>query len=152
MWRWLHIKRAKWSCLGRWSKPTRWRAICNCWTIKHNKHIWCLSNRTWRIYQSKWIWATLLCGEASCSCEEECHVEKAPHVINIVQLTPTLLQYAPISEDLTKEEMRLHSLLSLPHLLARHTQGREPFVAYSQSRVVTSKCQSGIRNRSTTNN
>jgi hypothetical protein len=28
--------------------------------------------------------------------EEECHVEKTPHVINIVQFTPKLLQDAPI--------------------------------------------------------
>jgi hypothetical protein len=38
--------------------------------------------------------------------EEECRIEKAPHVINI-QLTPELLQDAPISKDLTKEEMHL---------------------------------------------
>jgi hypothetical protein len=37
--------------------------------------------------------------------EEECHVEKTPHVVNIVQSTPELLQDAAISEDLTKEEM-----------------------------------------------
>ncbi len=35
--------------------------------------------------------------------------------------------------------MCLHSLLSLPHLLARCTQGREPLIDYSQSNVVTSR-------------
>jgi len=30
--------------------------------------------------------------------------------------------------------------LSLPYLLARRTNGREPLVDYSQSHVVTSKC------------
>jgi hypothetical protein len=33
------------------------------------------------------------------------HVEEAPHVINIVQPTPKLLQDAPISEDFTKKEI-----------------------------------------------
>jgi len=65
--------------------------------------------------------------------EEECHV-----VINIVQLTPKLLKDAPISEDLTIEEMRLHSLLSLPHLFVRRIQGKEPLVDYFRSLVVTS--------------
>jgi hypothetical protein len=56
--------------------------------------------------------------------EEECHVEKAPYVIDIVQPTPELLQDVLISEDFTEEEMHLCSLLSLPYLLARCTQGR----------------------------
>ncbi len=56
--------------------------------------------------------------------EEECHIEKAPHVINIVQLTPELLQDAPISEDLTKEEMHLRNLLYLPHLLQDTQKGK----------------------------
>jgi hypothetical protein len=32
--------------------------------------------------------------------------------------------------------MRLHNLLSLPHLFPRHTRGKEPLVGYSQSHVV----------------
>jgi hypothetical protein len=32
-----------------------------------------------------------------------------------------------------------HSLLSLPHLLTKRTNGREPLIDYSQSHVVTSK-------------
>jgi hypothetical protein len=63
--------------------------------------------------------------------EEECHVEKTPHVIDIVQSTPELLQDVPISEDLTEEEMHLYNLLALLHLLARRTQGRKHVVDYS---------------------
>jgi hypothetical protein len=33
--------------------------------------------------------------------------------------------------------MRLHNLLSLPHLLVRHTRVEEPLVDYFQSYVVT---------------
>jgi hypothetical protein len=62
--------------------------------------------------------------------EEECHVEKAPHVVDVVQPTPTLLQDAPISKDLTKEEIRMCSLLSLPHLPVRCTQGKEFLIDY----------------------
>ncbi len=69
--------------------------------------------------------------------EEECHVEEAPHVINIVQLTPKLLQDAPISEDLIVEEMLLCNLLSLPHLPTRRTQEKKPLINYSRSHVVT---------------
>jgi hypothetical protein len=32
----------------------------------------------------------------------------------------------------------MHNILSLPHLLARHTKGKEPLVDYSQSHVVIS--------------
>ncbi len=32
-----------------------------------------------------------------------------------------------------------HGLLSLPHLLARRTNGRKPLIDYFQSHVVTSK-------------
>jgi hypothetical protein len=32
-----------------------------------------------------------------------------------------------------------HNLMSLPHLLARKTNGREPLMDYSQSHVVSSK-------------
>jgi hypothetical protein len=35
--------------------------------------------------------------------------------------------------------MGIHNLLSLPHLLAKQTKGRELLVDYSQSHVVTSK-------------
>jgi hypothetical protein len=35
--------------------------------------------------------------------EEECHVEEAPHVVDIVQPTHELLQDAPILEDLTEK-------------------------------------------------
>jgi hypothetical protein len=34
--------------------------------------------------------------------------------------------------------MRVHNLLSLLHLLARHTKGKKPSIDYSQSHVVTS--------------
>jgi hypothetical protein len=34
--------------------------------------------------------------------------------------------------------MRVDNLLLLPHLLARHTKGKEPLINYSQSHVVTS--------------
>jgi hypothetical protein len=32
--------------------------------------------------------------------------------------------------------MRLHKLLSLPHLLIKHTRGKEPLIDYSKSHVV----------------
>jgi hypothetical protein len=35
--------------------------------------------------------------------------------------------------------MRIHNLLSLPHLPAKQTKGRELLVDYSQSHVVISK-------------
>jgi hypothetical protein len=62
--------------------------------------------------------------------EEECRVEEAPHVINIVQPTPEPLQDVPISESLIKKEMCMCSPLSLLHLLAKHTQRIEPLVDY----------------------
>jgi hypothetical protein len=40
--------------------------------------------------------------------------------------------------NLIQESMRMHNLMSLPCLLARHTKGKEPLVDYSQSHVVTS--------------
>jgi len=40
--------------------------------------------------------------------------------------------------NLNQEAMRLHNLLSLPHLLTRHTRGKEPLVDYSRSHVVMS--------------
>jgi hypothetical protein len=70
--------------------------------------------------------------------EEKCHVEKAPYVIDIVKPTFKLLQDAPISKDFIEEEMHVRSLLSLPYLLARCTQGKEPLVDYSQSHIMTS--------------
>ncbi len=39
----------------------------------------------------------------------------------------------------TQEALAGINLLSLPHLLARKTSGREPLVDYSQSHVVTSE-------------
>jgi hypothetical protein len=38
--------------------------------------------------------------------EEECRVEKAPHVVDIVEVIPELSQDAPILEDFKEEEMR----------------------------------------------
>jgi hypothetical protein len=64
-------------------------------------------------------------------------VEEAPHVVDIIQPTFESLQVAPISKDPTKEEMCLRSLLSLPHLLARCTQGKNLLIDYSQSHVMT---------------
>jgi hypothetical protein len=32
--------------------------------------------------------------------------------------------------------MKVHNLLLLPHLLARHTKGKEPSINYSRSHVV----------------
>ncbi len=43
--------------------------------------------------------------------EKECHVEEAPHVVNIVQPTVELLQDAPISKDFTRKEIHMRSLL-----------------------------------------
>jgi hypothetical protein len=63
--------------------------------------------------------------------EEECQVEKAPHVIDLVQPTPKSLQDAPISKDLTEEETRTCSLLSLFHLLVRCTKGKFFLINYS---------------------
>jgi hypothetical protein len=62
--------------------------------------------------------------------EEECHVEKAPHVVDIAQQTHKSLQDVSISKDLTKEEMRVCSLLSLLHLPIRCTQGRIFLINY----------------------
>ncbi len=39
--------------------------------------------------------------------------------------------------NLIQESMRMHNLISLPLLLARHTKGKEPLIDYSQSHVVT---------------
>jgi hypothetical protein len=69
--------------------------------------------------------------------EEKCRVEEVSHVINIVQPTLEPLQDAPILEDLTKEEMHMCSLLSLPRLPTRPTQGRELLIDHSQSHVMT---------------
>ncbi len=43
-----------------------------------------------------------------------------------------------MSPNLTQKSMRVHYPLSLPHLLATHTKGKEPLNNYSQSHVVTS--------------
>jgi hypothetical protein len=63
--------------------------------------------------------------------EKECHVKKSPHVVDIVQPTLEPLQDAPILKDLIKEEMCMCSLLSMPHLPARCTQGRDIVILYS---------------------
>jgi hypothetical protein len=33
--------------------------------------------------------------------------------------------------------MRMHNLLSLPHLLAKHIRGKKPLIGYSKSHIVT---------------
>jgi hypothetical protein len=63
--------------------------------------------------------------------EEKCHVEKTPHVIDIVWPIVEPLQDAPILKYFTEEEMRMCRLLSLPYLLARCTQGKELLIDYS---------------------
>jgi hypothetical protein len=73
--------------------------------------------------------------------KEECNVEKAPHVVDIVQPTFKSLQDAPISKDFTKEEMFMCSLLSLLHLHARCTQGKKLLLLITCCDICTlSKC------------
>jgi hypothetical protein len=48
--------------------------------------------------------------------------------------------------------MKVHNLLSLPHLLARHTKGKEPLINFFLSHVVISSKYLDIINRKTMEN
>jgi hypothetical protein len=64
--------------------------------------------------------------------------EQLKEIINLNEVTPKLVQETQSPPNLIQEAMRLHNLLSLPHLLVRHIRGNEPLVDYYQSHVVTS--------------
>jgi hypothetical protein len=48
--------------------------------------------------------------------------------------------------------MKVHNLLSLPHLPARHTKGKEPLIKFYLSHVVISSKYLDIINRKTMEN
>jgi hypothetical protein len=49
----------------------------------------------------------------------------------------------------TQESIRVHNLLSLHHLLARHTKGKNPLINYFQLDFVTSSKYFNILRRKT---
>jgi len=49
-----------------------------------------------------------------------------------------LLQEIQLPPNLTQEFMKVHNLLLLPHLPARHTNGKEPLIDYFQSHFAIS--------------
>jgi hypothetical protein len=64
--------------------------------------------------------------------------EQLEDIVNLYEITFELVQETQSPPNLIQEAMRLHNLLSLPHLPIRCTRGKEPLIDYFQSHVVTS--------------
>ncbi len=61
----------------------------------------------------------------------------AKEIVNLDEVILKLVQEIQNPPNPTQEAMRLHNLLSLPHLPPKHIRGKDPLIDYSWSHVVT---------------